>query len=162
MKLYEIKAEYENLLSQAFEEAEEHEGVISDFLSDRLDSIGDQLEDKLHNTVLAYKNCIAEADAIKAEIKKLTARAKTCTGEAEWIKNYIARHAPEGQKFSWPDAVISWRKSVSVEVESALDLPEKYQRITVEANKTELKEALKSGLELSGVKLVAKMNMGVK
>ena len=162
MKLYEIKSEYEMLLQAAFDCAEENEGVIPDDLADALDSVEAKYEEKIHNCLLYYKNQQAEADAINAETKKLSARAKAAANRAEWMKKYLKSCCPEGVKCSFPDTAISWRKSKSVEILDETKIPEDYCKIKITPSKTAIKQAIESGVVVPGASIVEKLNLQIK
>ena len=162
MKLFEIKAEYEQLLQAAFDCAEENEGVIPDNLALSLESVEANYEDKIHNCLLYYKNQQAEADAINAEAKKLSARAKSASNRAEWMKKYLQSCCTAGVKCSFPDATISWRKSKSVEILDESKVPEDYCKLVITPSKTAIKQAIESGVVVPGASIVEKLNLQIK
>ena len=162
MKLFEIKSEYENLLQAAFDCAEESEGVIPDDLGNALESVEANYEEKIHNCLLYYKNQQAEADAINAEAKKLSARAKSASNRAEWMKKYLQSCCTEGVKCSFPDAAISWRESTATEILNENLIPQDYHKISVSYDKTAIKKAINSGVEVPGALIVKKQNIQIK
>ena len=68
-----------------------------------------------------------------------------------------------GQKFSTARVAISYRKSVSTEVDSEA-VAKKWcrKKITYTPDKTAIKEALLSGLKIKGCRLVEKQNIQIK
>ena len=132
-------------------------GETDENLFDELDSHygarADKIEGYIHvikNTTAAATNCRAEAEGFAKRAKALENLAKRLkeTLHADLIKNNeltttagnfrIARHT--GQ----PSVVL---------LVDASDLPTDYQRVKIEADKTELKNALKRGEIINGVEL---------
>jgi hypothetical protein len=164
MNLYEINSEYSRIMAEAIELAEQNEGEISEELSKALEGVEMALEEKIENTALYIKNLEAEAEMIKVEEKRLSERRKACENKAERVREWLSFNL-DGKPFKTGRCAISWRKSESVEVMiSPETLPVEYQNIktTVAADKTALKSAIKSGVEIVGVSLVEKQNMQVK
>ena len=105
------------------------------------------------------------ATGCKNEAKSLADRAKGYETKADNMLAYLQSQLQEREKYESTRHKITWRKSQSVEIEidPAL-LPVPYQRIktTVEPNKKALLDDLKAGGEIEGVKMIEKLNMGVK
>lgn len=85
MKLYEIAADYQNLLD-AIESGE----IPEEALADTLESVTALLEDKADNVACVIKNMSAEVAAIKAEEDKLAARRKTKEKRVEYLTKYLS------------------------------------------------------------------------
>ena len=85
MKLYEIAADYQNLL-----DAIEYGEIPEEALADTLESITCLLEDKADNIACLIKNLMAEAEAIKAEEDKLKARRTAKLKRAERLTQYLS------------------------------------------------------------------------
>jgi hypothetical protein len=162
LKLYEIKREYDLLLAVAAEQAEANEGVIPDWLSDKLDAIEETLEGKISNCGAMYKNFSAEAEAIAAEIERLTARKKAAENQAKWLKGYIASCVPAGSKISTPQCAVSWRKSEQVVIDSEILVPDEYCKIKREVSKTMVKDAIKANQVVLGAHIEEKQNIQIK
>ena len=120
---------------------------------------------KIENIACWIKNLKSDAEALKAEAKNMADRAKAAERKADSLKRYLAA-ALHGEKFQSARAAISWRKSVSVEVDEAEveNLPEQYirRKVSVEADKTAIKDALKAGEILEGCRLVESNNISIK
>jgi hypothetical protein len=165
LKLYDVSTALESLIYAAKATAEENEGVIPDDLSDKIDALNEQKETMLFQIGRAYKNHLGEAEALKAEIKRLQSRAKAEERMADWLYGYVAQHGlKEGEKLS--DTVISysWRKSSSVEIVDELALPENCIKvvITKTPDKIAIKAIIKAGTEVPGAVLVEKQNLQIK
>lgn len=132
-------------------------------------SVIEQLEmerdTKIENIGCWIKNLEADAAAIKAEAKAMNDRAKAAEKKAEGLRGYLAA-VLAGEKWSSPKVAISWRKSVAVEIDDAEvpELPEQYVRrkVSVEADKAAIKEALKAGESIEGCRLVERQNISIK
>lgn len=118
---------------------------------------------KVEGLACYIKNKLAEAEAIYAEINVLSYRAGAMKKEAERCKAYLAG-ALYGEKFETPRCKISWRKSDVCNVLSMEELPDEYKRtkVTIDADKTAIKKAIKAGAEVPGAEVIQKLNMTLK
>ena len=118
---------------------------------------------KVEGLACYIKNKLADAEAIYAEINVLNYRAETLKKEAERCKAYLAG-ALYGEKFETPRCKITWRKSEICNVLSMDELPDEYKRtkVTVDADKTAIKKAIKAGMEIPGAEVIQKLNMTLK
>jgi len=164
MNLYELTDNIATLSRGMETWAEEHEGDVTEFPGlALLEALDGEKEQKILGLGAWYKNLEAEAEAIRAEEVKLAARRKALTARSERVKSWMASFLDPGQKLADGRCALSWRRSEQVLVTCLPDLlPIEYQRITVEARKTELKNALKSGKTVEGVELVPNMNLQIK
>lgn len=119
--------------------------------AERLDALQMERDKKIENVALWQKECIAEADAIAAEIRKLQARKASAERKAENLKSYLLM-ALDGQKFKTSRVSISYRRSQAVVVDNEDQLNPKYLRVKTEPDKTAIKDALKAG-EVAGAHL---------
>jgi hypothetical protein len=119
-------------------------------------------EEIIENTLLLYKNCVSDAEAIAAEIKTLKARQAALEKRADRLKA-DASDALNGEKFQTAKVAVSWRKSTAAEVDESL-CPEEYitTKVTTAPDKKAITAALKAGQEIPGCKLVERVNMSVR
>lgn len=119
-------------------------------------------EEIIENTLLMYKNCIADAAAIAEEIKVLKERKDAIERKAERFKTDAA-DALGGEKFQTAKVAVAWRPSTAVEVDESL-CPKKYMRkkVVIAPDKLSITAALKAGAKIKGCKLVERMNMSVR
>jgi hypothetical protein len=164
MKLYEVKQEYDTAVELALEYAEANNGELPEFWDKELEALEGTLDEKRISCAHVYKNLSAEADAIKAEEKKLAARRKALENAADRVKGYLAVNTPVGAKISAPTAVISWRKSEQTIVDDVNAIPEQYKKIvtTVTPDKVELKKAIKAGCAIEGAHIEEVHNLQIK
>lgn len=120
-------------------------------------------DQKIEGMCCYIKNKLAEAEAIYAEINVLSYRAGIIKKEAERCKAYLAG-ALYGEKFETPRCKITWRKSEVCNVLSMEEIPDEYKRtkVTVDADKTAIKKAIKAGAEVPGAEVIQKLNMTLK
>ena len=167
MKLYEIAVEYQNFL-----EAIENGDIPEEAIIDTLESITSILEDKADNIACLIKNMSAEAEAIKAEEAKLSERRKAKEKQVDRLKEYLSTTllASGYTKIETARNKITFRKSESVAVDDEAEFIKwamgnddaylTYKEPTI--NKTAVKEALKNGIELNGVRIESKQNLQIK
>src|SRR5271169_6659542 len=83
MKLYEISADIERLLSQ------DEDGELPPDVAKQLDLLQVQLDEKADAICRFRAGLVAEAAAYKAEAERLEARAKSFERHADWLKAYL-------------------------------------------------------------------------
>lgn len=163
MKLYEIKAELEELVEKALIDEETGEILDIDGLN-RLDELEMAFDEKVGNLACLIKNKKAEAEAIKAEKMMLEKRQKVTEHEVDRLKDYLAKML-NGEKFKDSRCSISYRKSERVEFSDNFNfdtLPDSMKKITIEPKKTEIKDYLLTGATIEGVELVESSNIQIR
>lgn len=118
---------------------------------------------KIEGMCCYIKNLMAEAVAYEAEEKRMRERRAAKEREIDRCKGYLAG-VLYGEKFETPRCKISWRKSEVCNVLSMEEIPDEYKRtkITVDADKTAIKKAIKGGAEVPGAEVIQKLNMTLK
>ena len=163
MKLYEIKAELEELVEKALIDEETGEILDIDGLN-RLDELEMAFDEKVGNLACLIKNKKAEAEAIKAEKMMLEKRQKVTEHEVDRLKDYLAKML-NGKKFKDSRCSISYRRSERVDFADNFNfdtLPDYMKKVTIEPKKTEIKEFLKAGGEIEGVRIEENTSMTIK
>lgn len=161
--LYEINNAINDVLEQGFSFDEETGEIL--YEEPDLAQLQIDLETKLDNIACFIKNEEAEAEMIRAEELKLAKRRKTKEKKAEYLKGYLTAYmeSTNKEKFESARSRISFRKSESLKVDDVYKVPEDFLRYKEpEVNKAELKKAVKAGLEVEGVELVASKNIQIK
>ena len=135
-------------------------GEVLDY--DKLEKLQIEKNEKIENIALWVKNLEAETKAIKDEINVLRERSETKERKIEKLKQYLAENVEK--KFETSKVMISYRKSVSVNITDESKIEEKYIKTKVEASvdKTAIKEDIKNGITVSGAELVEKQNIQIK
>lgn len=162
MTLYEI----DKAIQEALEGAVDPESgeIIDEELLEAYDQLRMDRDQKVENIGLYIKNLEADAAAIKAEAKNLTARAKAAENKAEHLRNYM-QFCLNGQKFQSPRLSVSFRRSQKVEVDQnrLFEIPDDYLRYKdPEVDKKRVSEALKAGEDIPGCTLVDSVSMIIK
>ena len=131
---------------------------------EKLEALEMERDTKISNIACWVKELRSDAAAIKAEKDALDKRMKAKENLADRLSNYLENFL-NGAKFEDSRCAISYRKSESTEIAEGLDLnllPDDFKKITITANKTAIKAALKSGMKIDGCSLVVKSNMQIK
>lgn len=165
-KLYEINKSIEDLLNAV---TDPNTGEVVDL--DALDDLLMEREQKIENVALYAKDVNAEWVAVTHEIMILQQRADRLKNTEDGLKIYLS-NALGGEKFKTSKCDIGFHKSEAVEVDDdfiawASDI-ENFalhylkRKETVTADKTAIKQYLKSGGTLEHCRLVTKNNISIK
>ena len=162
MNLFNIQNEYLLLVNQIIENA----GEVTPQQELNLQITKDQLQDKGTNYAFVIKKLDAECDIIDAEIKRLTELKKVRQNACERLKANIS-HAMqifEVDKIESPLIKISFRKSQSINVADVNSLPSEYKtiKVTEQADKMKIKQALLNGEVIEGCEIVNNNNLQIK
>lgn len=157
MTLYEID---KALMDFEFEIDEETGEILN---AADLDELQLAREQKIEGISLWIKNLEAEKEAVKHEKDNFADREKRLGKKIESLKGYLT-YALDGQKFSTPKVVVSFRKSESVHITDEYLIPDEYKIFTVvkKPDKGVIKDALKKGKEIMGCELIEKRNVQIK
>lgn len=161
MTLYEINQAIEDLVAIA---VDEETGEINEEAYSQLDALQLARDEKIEQIALAIKNTKAEAEAVKAEKMALDWRQKNLVKKAERTSAYLQAMLG-GDKFSTSKVAISYRDSVSVNIDPLVDfskVPEEFIKYTPEISKKEITPYLKAGNMVEGITLEKKHNMIIK
>jgi len=164
MNLYELNQDIRDIEKALEEWAMEHEGDITEFpLLSQLDGLAGEKEEKILRIALWYKNLISDEKALKVEIDNLSARKKVAKNKAENLKNYLQQIVGQGDKIKDSKVAIGWRKSAIINLLMEPEkLPVEYQKITITADKAELKKLCKEAGKNDFAELVNKNNITIK
>lgn len=162
LTLYQIEQNYLQIAEQLIDNGGETSPEIEQSLA--------ITEEQLQNKSVAYSFVIKEMDGeveiIENEIKRLQAMKKTRENASERLKANI-KHAMELfniDEIKTPLVKINFRKSEAVEVDDVNQLPAPYKvvKVTEQADKMAIKEAIKNGAEIPGCRIVANRNLQIK
>ena len=127
-----------------------------------LNALQMERDKKIENVGLFVKNAKSDAEAIAAEIKRLTERKRVLENKAEGAKEWL-KLALAGEKFTAPKVAISFRNTESVKVDEIGQIPEQFLRYKEpEADKTAIKQAIKAGEEVPGAHIEASTSITIK
>lgn len=151
MNLYDIDAAIMNCINE--------DGEVIDI--EAMERLQMERADKIENVGCWIKNLEADALALREEEKSLAARRKSAETKIESLKKYLS-YALNGQKFSTPRVLISYRKSTQVDIPDPDKVPANWYKATYTIDKAGIKEALMRGEEVKGASLKENLNMQIK
>ena len=139
--------------------------------SEKLDALQMEREQKLEGVALWIKDLSAEAEAVKAEADKLTARKRALDNKITGLKMWLLT-ALDGEKLKTPRCNVyqmhSQRLAVANEGElisflQTLDDPDRFLKVhDPELRKDEIKKALKDGFVIPGAALESTESVVIK
>ena len=162
MKLIELKSKLDVLLGQAEEDAKNNFCEISEDTFDLIGLSEDEYEQAVHEVMRSYKNAKWKHEFQKELLKKATEEAKKSERAALLLKSLLEESINNGVIFKFEDVSLHWGSSESVEVEDGKEAPDAFYKTERKLNKSKLKEFVKAGNEIEGVKLVKKYHVVVK
>lgn len=143
-EMYRMTNAYNELLQLLYDEEADDQTVI-----DTLDSLEGAMEDKADALASMLQGLQNDIDALDKEIKRLQGRKKTLENSGGRLKGYIeaAMRATGKTKFKTTLYTYGIRKAgaraLVLDVDAA-ELPPEFQKITVAANTTAIKDMLKA------------------
>ena len=139
--------------------------------TERLDALQMEREHKLEGVSLWVKDLTAEANAVKEEADKLTARKRALDNKITALKSWLLI-ALNGEKLKTPRCNVYQTHSTRVSVEDeaelikfleTLDEPERFLRFREpELRKDEIKKALKDDVIIPGASLETTESVVIK
>ena len=164
LSLYEITDEMAQVEKAIYDTLDQETGEVNGDLVEIYKNLQIAQEDKLKG----YIDVINKSDDIVElglkeidRIKKVIDRHKNLQ---ERLRGTLAQVLEVGKKYDLGLHQIAWRKSEAVEIDNEELLPKEYlkEKITYTPDKTAIKEAIKSGKEVQGAKLVKRNNLQIK
>ena len=159
MKLYEIKQELENLISQV-----DADGEITEFTFDQIEKLTLDESEKLDGIACYIKELITDASAIKSEEETLKKRRQAKENHADRLKEFLSNYmkAAKKERFESPRTLLSFRKSTVVDITNESKVPKKYMEATWKILRADIKKELTAGHKVPGAILVDKENLQIK
>jgi DNA repair exonuclease SbcCD ATPase subunit len=158
--IFEIGSEYQNIITLI----EQNNGDLSDDLHEAYINTREELNDKAKAYIYVIRNKENHIANIDAEIERLRDMKKQAEKEIDRIKNYLSLAVDHFGNFETGLHKISNRISKSVEVTDCNQLPKEYlkEKIEINPDKTAIKKAIESGVDIPGALLVTKSNLQIK
>ena len=152
MNLYELTENYRNL-----QELLDNPEIDQEIITNALDEVGEQLEEKAENIAKLIKTLEVEVNGYKTEEKRLADRRKTLENRITGLKSYIdaAMKATGKKKFKGQFFSFNIQKNPpSVNITDSTLIPKEYyiEQEPVLDKKTVLAE-LKNGVIVPGTEL---------
>jgi len=171
--LYEIDEKLVTLIDAGFDIDTGECFQTQEELDKAIDECQIDLEKKIENIGCFIKNLSSDIDQLKKEEDNLKARRKVAENKIERLKNYMngyltAVYPNEADRAKWKfktaKVVMGFRKSTSVEVPDIDKLDKNFLRVKTEvsADKTAIKDAIKSGKTVDGAFLQDNVNLSIK
>jgi dsRNA-specific ribonuclease len=166
MKLYELTNDYLALM-----QAIDNDELPEEAIADTLEAITASIEEKADSIACLLKNLDAECKAIKAEEERLAERRKAKEKSHERIKQYLSETLQRAglDKIETARNRITFRKSETVEIVdevfvkwAQMHRDDLLTYAEPKANKTEIKKALKDGIEIEGAELRINQNIQIR
>lgn len=160
MNLYEI----DKKLKEALEKAVDPETgeILDDAAVEEFNNLSMAFDKKVDNILCFIKDLNADIKAGKEEENSLAKRRRSKEKKAEWLTGYV-KNILNGRSFESPRAVVSYRKSSSVNITNMNLIPEEFLKYAEPtANKTAIKESIKEGKTVPGAEIVESTNMIIK
>lgn len=162
--LYEIDRNIQAFIDGLFAMADENGEVDIDM--EILDDLKEQRQTKLENIALYIKNLASEAFAIKEEEKSLAERRKRTERKCERLKGILVRSMVENNEKELSSArfCAKIRNSKATEVYDESLIPSDYlvEKTTYAPDKNAIKEAIESGKEVAGARIVINHNLKIE
>lgn len=129
---------------------------------EKLAALNLAFDEKVENIALWIKNLLSDAEAIKQEKMKLAERQKAAENKAESLRKYLLSFL-DGGKFKTAKVQIGWRKSKQVQVNDITKIDADYLKFAEPTvDKTKIKKAIESGVEIEGAEIVEINNIQIK
>ena len=165
MSLYEIDSRIKAIIDALMDSVDEN-GEIKDFDISELEELKEAKQVKLENIALYIKNLDAEAVAIKAEENTLKERRESIERKSERLRTALINSLQEDGKdeLTSPKFVAKIKVTERTEILDIDKIPEKFIKVKTEktADKTEIKKAIKSGVEIEGARIVPNTTINIK
>ena len=167
MKTYDIKEEF--LAIQELLENEEFDEVTgelidnSETVQELLAEVQENMEEKANGICYLITENKMYEDSLKAEAKRLTARAKMFARVQDNLKELL-KFLLNGEKLKTERFTISYRKSTSVNITDDSLIPAEFINVkeTFTVDKKAVADKLKDFEEVAGAELVVKNSITIK
>lgn len=158
MNLYEIEQEIMSCVDM-------ESGEVIDF--EKLDALTMERDQKIENIALWVKNLEADAKAYKEEKDNFAQKQKSAENKAKSLKEYLSRFL-DGTAYKSTKVNVSFRTSKAVDVFDisalmTMDDCDNYLKYKEpEPDKTAIKNAIASGVNVPGCQIVENQNIQIK
>lgn len=138
-------------------------------VTDTMEALGGELEDKAVNVAKFLRNMEATAEAIKAAEAEMAKRRKAIETRVSWLKNYLKTNMESTgvSKIECPYFKLSIAKNpAALDIFDNDAIPDEYKRtetVTVEhIDKAAIKAAISSGHEVTGARITNGTRLVIK
>lgn len=164
--LYELTNEVENLYLMLEDSIDLETGEIDEQINKALEVKESEFNDKAVAVATVWRRYQSRLDLLENEIARLTAlknKAKAVQGKLEYSLTTACERLGK-EKIEGISANISFRKSDKTIIDNEEIIPEDYFNITMvkKPNLTEIKKAIKNGVEIPGARIETRKNIQIK
>ena len=150
--LFNISQDFKSLYILANDAENEDMEALAELFSE----VETSLSYKLDNTIYVIKELDSDAEALKAEAKRLTDKARALENKGKYLKELMlgAVKASGVEKLKSDKFSYYIKRTEVLNVVSEDNIGREFFRIKKEIDKTVLKKAIKDGLIVDGVSIV--------
>ena len=160
--LYAINSMLRTAINDAEQEAIDNNGILSDALSDRIDSLELDRTEVIGGICKHIKNLHAEEGMIKAEIARLKERADNIHRKALSAEKALSTTlVNSGEEYADSVSRVSWRKSSGITILDEDKIPDEYFKIEKKPILSDIKKAIKRDIKVPGAIMYTRLNMKV-
>lgn len=153
MNIYELTGELLELLEMA------ESGEIDEALTDTLEAVGDEFDDKIEAYCKVIQTLNADAEMLKAEEKRLAEKRGTIEGNVKRMKNAVENamravgKTKAGGKFFSATIRKNGGKAPLIVEADASDMPDEFRSVYYKADNEAIRTALECGRVLGWAKI---------
>ena len=164
--LYLITRDCQELYDKLIDSLDSETGEIDGEIANALAVKQEEFENKALNVAGVVRMFENKSDEIDREIERLTAIKDKIDNTVGRLKTSLSTACQTlgFEKIEGIHAKISFRKSEKTVIDNLEEIPQEYkvEKVTYTADKTKIKEALKSGLNVSGAHLEENKSIQIK
>lgn len=163
--LYNLTTEYQDLYNKLIESAD-NDGVVDITISQALAVKEKEFTEKAIAVATVYRKFDNEIALYDQEIKRLQDYKKKLEKCRDKVKENLSNACQIVglEKIDGLYAHISFRASESVEIDDLTLIPKEYliEKVEIKPDKTAIKKAIQSGIEINGAHIEKKHNLQIK
>jgi len=144
------------------QQIEDNGGDLTPELEEQLIITEHERESKCEGYVSVIGQLKSKSELLKREAKRLLDAARTYDKSVERLEDNLLSSIVQLGPVKTNFVSISTRRNKSVEIAEDAEIPLQYQRVKIEANKTAIKEALESGIDVPGAAIVEKFSLLIR
>ena len=167
MTVFDIKKEYfelYELMSKDEYEVNEDTGEVTDnteLIKNLMDGLDAERDEKLENIEYIKRELKIRQQALKDEAKRLSERAKSLENNQKQLLE-LQDFLLGGEKLKTDKFTFFYGSSEKLEIEDESKVPSDYIAYTPKIDNTNLKKAVKDGLEVEGITLKTTISLRVR
>jgi phage host-nuclease inhibitor protein Gam len=159
MNLFELSQNYLTLREMMLDESIDQEAI-----QDTIEAIEGGIEEKADNYAYIIKELDAQADMLKKEADRLSQKVTYIKNNKDRLKsNLLCAMVGTGKtKFKTDKHSFSIRKNKAVEILDENLIPEKYLAVDIKVLKTDIRNAIESGVKVKGAVIVERESLSIR